>query len=62
MIEVKAFSTFIRISILKSERLSGNIKLTLHDALISNDLCLPRLGISGRHLPLKTAAPHWKFS
>ncbi|PNF41427.1 hypothetical protein B7P43_G14123 [Cryptotermes secundus] len=35
---------------------------------ISNDLCLSRLGISGRHLTLKIAAPtkqdspqHWKF-
>jgi hypothetical protein len=35
MIEVKAFRTFIRIySLLKSERLSSNIKLTLHKALI----------------------------
>jgi hypothetical protein len=32
-------------------------------------LCLPRVGISGRHLPLKIAVPakqgsahHWKFS
>jgi hypothetical protein len=35
MIETKAFRTFIRIySLLKSERLSANIKLTLHKALI----------------------------
>jgi hypothetical protein len=35
MIEAKAFSTFIRIYFLfKSERLSANIKLTLHKALI----------------------------
>jgi hypothetical protein len=35
MIEAKAFRTFIRISSLfKSERLSTNIKLTLHKALI----------------------------
>jgi hypothetical protein len=35
MIEAKAFRTFIRIySLLKSERLSANIKLTLHKALI----------------------------
>jgi hypothetical protein len=35
MIEAKAFRTFIRIySLIKSERLSANIKLTLHKALI----------------------------
>jgi hypothetical protein len=35
MIETKAFRTFIRIfSLFKSERLSANIKLTLHKALI----------------------------
>jgi hypothetical protein len=35
MTEAKAFRTFIRIySLLKSERLSANIKLTLHKALI----------------------------
>jgi hypothetical protein len=35
MIEAKAFRTFIRIySLFKSERLSANIKLTLHTALI----------------------------
>jgi hypothetical protein len=35
MIEAKAFRTFIRIySLYKSERLSTNIKLTLHKALI----------------------------
>jgi hypothetical protein len=35
MIEVKAFRTFIRnYSLLKSERLSATIKLTLHKALI----------------------------
>jgi hypothetical protein len=35
MIEAKAFRTFIRIySVFKSERLSTNIKLTLHKALI----------------------------
>jgi hypothetical protein len=72
MIEAKAFRTFVRIySLLKSERLSANIKLILRKALIRslNDLCLPRLKISGRHLPLKLAAPakqgsshHWKFS
>jgi hypothetical protein len=35
MIEAKAFRTFIRVySLFKSERLSANIKLTLHKALI----------------------------
>jgi hypothetical protein len=35
MIEAKAFRTFIRIySLFKSERLSTNIKLTLHKAII----------------------------
>jgi hypothetical protein len=35
MIEAKAFGTFIRVYLLfKSERLSANIKLTLHKALI----------------------------
>jgi hypothetical protein len=35
MIEAKSYRTFIRIySLLKSERLSANIKLTLHKALI----------------------------
>jgi hypothetical protein len=34
-IEAKAFRTFIRVySLFKSERLSANIKLTLHKALI----------------------------
>jgi hypothetical protein len=68
--EAKAFRTFIRISSLfKNEHVSANIKLTLCKALISNDLCMPHLGICGRHLPLKIAAPakqgsahHWKFS
>jgi hypothetical protein len=72
MIEAKAFITFITIcSLFKSEHLSANIKLTLHKCTdrISKDLCLPRLGISGRHLPLKIAATtkqgflhQWKFS
>jgi hypothetical protein len=35
MIEAKAFRTFIRVySLFKSERLSANLKLTLHKALI----------------------------
>jgi hypothetical protein len=39
IIEAKAFRTFIRIySVFKSERLSANIKLTLHKALIKSEL------------------------
>jgi hypothetical protein len=39
MTEAKAFRTFIRISSLfKSERLSANIKLTLHEALIRSSV------------------------
>jgi hypothetical protein len=59
MIDVKAFRTFIRTySLFKNERLSANInKIPLGTDQISNDLCLPRLGIGGRHLPLKIAAP-----
>jgi hypothetical protein len=39
MIKAKAFRTFIRIySLFKSERLSANIKLTLHKALIRSVL------------------------
>jgi hypothetical protein len=37
MIEAKDFKTFIRVySLFKSERLSANIKLTLHKALITS--------------------------
>jgi hypothetical protein len=59
MIKAKALKTFITIySILKSERLSINIKLTLHKSLISSVMtCLSRLGISSRNLPGKIAAP-----
>jgi hypothetical protein len=40
MIEAKAFKTFIRIYfLLKSERLSANIKLTLHKAMIRSYDC-----------------------
>jgi hypothetical protein len=39
MIEAETFRTFIRIySLFKSERLSGNIKLTLHKAFIKSVL------------------------
>jgi hypothetical protein len=54
MIEAKAFKTLIIIySLLKSELLSANIKLSLHKALIRLDACL---GTSGRHLPYKIPA------
>jgi hypothetical protein len=72
MIETKAFTTFIRIySLLRSERLSANIKLTFHKALIRSVMIYVffRLGINGTHLILKIAAPakqvlahDWKFS
>jgi hypothetical protein len=43
MIEAKAFITFTRIySLLKSERLSGNFKLTLHKALIRSIITYAR--------------------
>jgi hypothetical protein len=46
MIEAKAFRTFVRIySLFKSERLSGNVKLTFHKALIRSvmtNACLAR--------------------
>jgi hypothetical protein len=67
-IEAKAFRTFIRIySLFKSERLSDNIKLTFHKALIRcADLCLPRLGFCGRFPSIEIATPakqgspqHW---
>jgi hypothetical protein len=49
MIETKAFRTSIRIySLLKNKRLSVNIKLTLHKALIRTIMtCLPHRGICG---------------
>jgi hypothetical protein len=49
MIEAKAFRTFIRIySLLKSERLSSNIKLTFHKALIRSIM--------------NYACPAWEFA
>jgi hypothetical protein len=49
MIETKAFTTFIRVySLFKSERLSANIKLCLHKALISSAITYAR--------------PAWKFA
>jgi hypothetical protein len=57
MIDAKAFRTFIRIySIFRSDRLSANIKLTLHKALLRSVMtyvCLPRLGICYRYPNLK---------
>jgi hypothetical protein len=48
MIEAKAFRTFIRVySLFKSERLSINIKLTLHKALI--------------RFVMTYASPAWEF-
>jgi hypothetical protein len=49
MIEAKAFRTFIRIySLFKSVRLSANIKLTLHKALIRSVMTY--------------ACPAWEFA
>jgi hypothetical protein len=49
MIEAKAFRTFLRIySLFKSERLSANIKLTLHKALIRSVMTY--------------ACPAWEFA
>jgi hypothetical protein len=51
IIEAKAFRTFIRIYfLLKSERLSAKIKLTLHKAL-------SRTVMTYAYLTLKIAAP-----
>jgi hypothetical protein len=70
MIEAKAFRTFVRIySLFRSERLSANIKLTLHKALIRsviNYACLSWelaadifLKIS---VPVKQGSqPYWEF-
>jgi hypothetical protein len=58
---IEAFRTFIRIySSFKNERLSANIKLTLHKALTRSVMTYASphpLGINGRHLPLKIAVP-----
>jgi hypothetical protein len=68
MIEAKVFRMFIGIySLLKSERLSAKIKALIRSVIT---YACPALElISGRHLPLKIAAPtkqgsahHWKFS
>jgi hypothetical protein len=58
--EAKVFRTITQnYYLFKSQHLIANIKLTDR---ISNDLCLPRLEISGRHLTHKIAAHCWKFS
>jgi hypothetical protein len=58
MSEVKAFRTFIRIyTLYETERLSSNVKLTLHKALIRSGMTYACLGISSRYLPLIIAAP-----
>jgi hypothetical protein len=70
IIKYKAFRKRIRIySLLKSERLSANIKLTVHTDYMSIDLCLTHLGSSGTHRPFilqrlkNKGSPHqWKFS
>jgi hypothetical protein len=71
MIEAKAFRTFIRIyTLFKCERLSSNIKLTLHKALIKSVItyAYPTWKLA-TDTYLKIAAPaklgfphHWKFS
>jgi hypothetical protein len=49
MIEAKTYRTFVRIySLFKSERLSANIKLTLHEALIRSIMTY--------------ACPAWEFA
>jgi hypothetical protein len=49
MIKVKAFRTFIRVcSVFRSDRLSANIKLTLHKALIMSVMTY--------------ACPAWEFA
>jgi hypothetical protein len=60
IIEAKAFRTFIAIYyLLKSERLRGNIKLTLQKALIRSVMtCLHRLGILKIAAPTKQGSPH----
>jgi hypothetical protein len=68
IVEAKAFRTFIRIySPFKSERLSANIKLTLHKALFRSMLVPPRSlwqqSSTKITAPAKQSSPHhWKFS
>jgi hypothetical protein len=63
MIEAKAFRTFITVySLFKSERLSANIKLTLHKALIISLMtyACPACEIAA---PTEQGSPHhWQFS
>jgi hypothetical protein len=72
MTEAKAFRTFIKIhSLFQSERLSANIKITLHKALIRSVMtyaCLAwELAADTAYLsiavPIKQGSSHhWKFS
>jgi hypothetical protein len=71
MVEAKAIRTFIRVySLLKSERLSANIKLTIHKALIRSVMTysFPAWEFAAHtHLLkfelLQQGYPHhWKFS
>ena len=71
IIKAKAVSTFLIVySPSSTERLSPNIKLTLHMALIRscNELRLTHLGICGRHSSSENAVPakqddqhNWQF-
>lgn len=65
---VNDFKIFIiKYSVLRTKHFSANFNPTLHN-YISNDLCIPRLQISSRHLSHKIEAPakedylhHWKL-
>jgi hypothetical protein len=62
MIEAKAFKTFIRLySLFKSERLSANIKLTIHKALIRSVMtyACPAWEFAAESLLLKLLACAW---
>jgi hypothetical protein len=71
-IEAKAFRTFIRTHpLFRSERLSANIKLTLHKALIRSAVTYvcPALEFAAETRPLKlqrvqnkSSPRHWQFS
>jgi hypothetical protein len=70
-IETKAFRTFIRIySLFKSERLSANIKLTFHKALIRSVMtyaCPAREFVTISPIKIAETAKygsphHWQFS
>jgi hypothetical protein len=64
MIEAKAFRTFIRIySLFKCERLSANIKLNLHTAVIRSVMtyACPAWKITADTCPLKLQRPQSKM-